>query len=424
MAYVATVVRARLVSMDVSLEEAATDLGSRPWKVLRTITLPIIAPAILAGWLLAFTLSLDDVVITSFTTGPGATTLPILIWSKVKLGVTPDINALATLIVVVVGIGVAIAGVVLHRLEAAPRARHPGRDRRQHPMTIVAETPEDATQLADLKTPLGQPGSGRVRYAAATHFYNRGKLSADALEVYRILALIDAEDPAPLLARNRELARLVAAAENYLATLEHRGKAGGAGGSRPPRSGTAGRRAGSPVVDAHLPAALAAVAAGGQRELAAAIAAAAPSLAWDIYDKYPIEAIGQTFRSGHAYASLVGPDGPFTAGDYDLGLFLIAPGVFYRDHRHAAPELYAPLTGPHGWRFAPGDPLDWLPAHVPVWNEPHRPHATKVGRRPLPLPLRLDARRRRARGHRRGRRLAGKGVRVKAAEVRVRSIRT
>ncbi len=117
MAYVAIIVRARLVSMDVSLEEAATDLGSRPWKVLRTITLPIIAPAIAAGWLLAFTLSLDDVVITSFTTGPGATTLPILIWSKVKLGVTPDINALATLIVVVVGVGVAIAGVILHRME-------------------------------------------------------------------------------------------------------------------------------------------------------------------------------------------------------------------------------------------------------------------------------------------------------------------
>ena len=118
MSYVATIVRARLVSIDIAVEEAATDLGSRPWKVLRTITLPIIAPAILAGWLLAFTISLDDVVITSFTTGPGATTLPILIWSKVKLGVTPDINALATLIVVVVGIGVAIAGVVLYRLEA------------------------------------------------------------------------------------------------------------------------------------------------------------------------------------------------------------------------------------------------------------------------------------------------------------------
>ena len=93
------------------------DLGSRPWQVLWDITLPIISPAILSGWLLAFTISLDDVVITNFTTGPGTTTLPILIWSKVKLGVTPDINALATLMVVTVGIGVGIAGVVLQRAE-------------------------------------------------------------------------------------------------------------------------------------------------------------------------------------------------------------------------------------------------------------------------------------------------------------------
>jgi putrescine transport system permease protein len=81
------------------------------------ITLPTIFPAILSGWLLAFTISLDDVVITSFTTGPGNTTLPLLIWSKVKLGVTPDINALATLTVLVVGTGVVIAGVILNRAE-------------------------------------------------------------------------------------------------------------------------------------------------------------------------------------------------------------------------------------------------------------------------------------------------------------------
>ena len=79
--------------------------------MLFDITLPIIAPAMVSGWLLAFTLSLDDVVITSFTNGPGTTTLPIYIWGKVKLGVTPDINALATIIVVVVGIGVVIAGI-------------------------------------------------------------------------------------------------------------------------------------------------------------------------------------------------------------------------------------------------------------------------------------------------------------------------
>jgi len=117
MVFVTTVVHSRMVQADTAIEEAAMDLGSRPWQVLWDVTLPVISPAILSGWLLAFTISLDDVVITSFTTGPGNTTLPLLIWSKVKLGVTPDINALATITVVVVGIGVAIAGWVLHRTE-------------------------------------------------------------------------------------------------------------------------------------------------------------------------------------------------------------------------------------------------------------------------------------------------------------------
>ena len=117
MTYVTVIVQSRLSAMDMSIEEAAMDLGSRPWQVLRDVTLPIISPAILSGWLLAFTISLDDVVITSFTTGPGYTTLPMLIWSKVKLGVTPDINALATVIVVVVAIGVAISAVILTRAD-------------------------------------------------------------------------------------------------------------------------------------------------------------------------------------------------------------------------------------------------------------------------------------------------------------------
>lgn len=117
MTYVTTIVQARLSSVDVSLEEAALDLGSKPWQVLKDITLPIIAPAIVSGWLLAFTISIDDLVITSFTTGPGATTLPILIWSKVRLGVTPDINALATIIVLTVAVGVAIAGYLMNRAE-------------------------------------------------------------------------------------------------------------------------------------------------------------------------------------------------------------------------------------------------------------------------------------------------------------------
>ncbi len=117
MVFVTTVVHSRMIQADVSIEEAAIDLGSKPWQVLRDITLPVISPAILSGWLLAFTISIDDVVISNFVTGPGNTTLPILIWSKVKLGVTPDINALATITVVIVGIGVNIAGILLQRAE-------------------------------------------------------------------------------------------------------------------------------------------------------------------------------------------------------------------------------------------------------------------------------------------------------------------
>jgi len=117
MVFVTTVVHSRMVQADRAIEEAAMDLGSRPWQVMFDVTLPVISPAILSGWLLAFTISLDDVVITSFTTGPGNTTLPLLIWSKVKLGVTPDINALATLTVIVVGTGVALAGFILNRAE-------------------------------------------------------------------------------------------------------------------------------------------------------------------------------------------------------------------------------------------------------------------------------------------------------------------
>ena len=103
MVFVTTIVQSRMLSADRAIEEAAIDLGSRPWQVKCDVTLPVIAPAILSGWLLAFTISMDAVVITNFTTGPGTTTLPILIWSKVKLGVTPDINVLATLTVLVVG---------------------------------------------------------------------------------------------------------------------------------------------------------------------------------------------------------------------------------------------------------------------------------------------------------------------------------
>lgn len=106
MCYVSVVVSSRLVSFDQSLEEAALDLGATPFDAFRSVTLPIIAPSVIAGWLLAFTLSLDDLVIASFTTGPGATTLPIKIYSAVRLGVSPEINALSTIMITVVAVGV------------------------------------------------------------------------------------------------------------------------------------------------------------------------------------------------------------------------------------------------------------------------------------------------------------------------------
>jgi putrescine transport system permease protein len=120
MAYVAVVVRSRLAGMDETLEEAAMDLGGRPLAVFFDITVPMLMPALVSGWLLAFTLSLDDLVISSFVSGPGATTLPMLIFAKVRLGVTPDINAIATIIIALVSIGVITAALVSRRRERAP----------------------------------------------------------------------------------------------------------------------------------------------------------------------------------------------------------------------------------------------------------------------------------------------------------------
>jgi putrescine transport system permease protein len=117
LAYVAVIIQSRLAGMDQSLEEAALDLGARPFRVLLDITLPLLAPGMVAGWLLAFTLSLDDLVIASFVSGPGSNTLPMLIYSRVRLGLRPDINALATIIIVTVAIGVLIAGWLLLRQE-------------------------------------------------------------------------------------------------------------------------------------------------------------------------------------------------------------------------------------------------------------------------------------------------------------------
>lgn len=114
-AYVVVVVQSRLRQADRSIEEAALDLGARPARVFFVITLPMIAPALLAGWLLAFTLSLDDLVIASFTSGPGSTTLPMVVFSSARLGVSPQINALATILIVAVALSILIAARVMTR---------------------------------------------------------------------------------------------------------------------------------------------------------------------------------------------------------------------------------------------------------------------------------------------------------------------
>jgi putrescine transport system permease protein len=117
MAYVTVVVQSRLSSFDDSLEEAALDLGARPAKVFFRITVPLILPAILSGWLLAFTLSWDDVVVTQFVSGPGSNTLPMVIFSRVRLGVNPVVNALATLMVLIVAFGVVLSAILMRRQE-------------------------------------------------------------------------------------------------------------------------------------------------------------------------------------------------------------------------------------------------------------------------------------------------------------------
>jgi putrescine transport system permease protein len=116
-AYVTITVQSRLSAADRSLEEAAMDLGATPQRAFVEITLPIISPALVSSWLLSFTLSIDDLVISSFVSGPGADTLPMVIYSKVKLGVSPDVNALATLIITAVGSCIIAAGVLMRRTE-------------------------------------------------------------------------------------------------------------------------------------------------------------------------------------------------------------------------------------------------------------------------------------------------------------------
>lgn len=122
MCYVSVVVSSRLITFDRSLEEAALDLGCSQLQTFFLVTLPIIAPAVISGWLLAFTLSLDDLVIASFTAGPSSTTLPIKIWSSIRLGVSPEINALSSLLIGIVAVGVITASIITKRTSLRQQA--------------------------------------------------------------------------------------------------------------------------------------------------------------------------------------------------------------------------------------------------------------------------------------------------------------
>jgi hypothetical protein len=228
-----------------------------------------------------------------------------------------------------------------------------------------------------------------VRYGAAMRLWAAGRIGDADLESWRVAAAHDAAGlmEAEMTAHNPDaaVARLIGEADRYLAGLsgpgiaEVRARIALAPAAQAVSPEAAVAPTANPVLDRWLAPALAAMDRPG---LAAAIAGAAPHLAWTNYH-YPSGQAGPAFPRAHAFATLIGDGGPANLPGFDLGLFLIAPGVFYRDHRHAAPELYAPLTGPHRWRFRPGAPLVAKPAHVPVWNPPHQPHATLAGAVPF-----------------------------------------
>lgn len=250
--------------------------------------------------------------------------------------------------------------------------------------------------LALLHSPLHGAGSGRVRYGAAMALWRAGQMSEAQLEVYREAAADDGRDPAAML-RDRNLPpvrpprrdaghaldTLVRAIEDYLLGLSHPGAAEvRAGLARRPLQPIDLRPHPNPVVARWLDTALAAIEA-PHHALARAIADASAHLEWMTYDAYPRDLAGEAFAEGHAFAPLIGETAPYRAAEFELGLFLIAPHVTYRDHWHPATELYAPLTGPHGWRFGVDAPRQIKSAHEPVWNPPNHPHLTRTGSAPF-----------------------------------------
>jgi len=247
-----------------------------------------------------------------------------------------------------------------------------------------------------LHTALGLPGSGRLRYAAAMAHHRDGAISAAVLEVYRIASATDALDPAVLLAERglpvparaaqtpqTTVRALLDEADRYLATLPGPGVAEVRAALTAHRAGpltlTMPLAPGSEVVDTHLPAALDRLQA-THPALAQAIAAACPHLTWQPLTDAPP---GAAALPPQAHARLIGPAAALPAPDFDLCLLLIAPHAFHHDHRDGAPRLYAPLTGPHGWRFGLTAPLVVKPAHAPVWTPAHRALSIKIGPTPF-----------------------------------------
>ena len=217
-----------------------------------------------------------------------------------------------------------------------------------------------------------------MRYAAAMYFFQRGMMSERELEAYRASSKIDGRPTSPA---QDAIANLAEGVAEYISGLEFPGKKDAIAGMSRWAHGTPRPVSASAVAAcSHLPAAFAAMT---DRKLAALLEAAAPHLAWANFSGYPIVEIGEAFAHNNVYATLIGEGAPYPAEDFDVGLFLIAPYIFYRDHNHAAPELYAPLTGPHGWRFECGTSLRWQAAGIAVWNEPHRPHAIMAGEVPF-----------------------------------------
>ncbi len=251
-----------------------------------------------------------------------------------------------------------------------------------------------------LTEPPGPPGSGRRRYGAAMALHASGALTTAQLEAYREAATTDAIDPRRVMA-DRGLAPpeppaatiadrlryLLSGIDRCLTGLYGPGIAETRSRLAPflltapqPRPAARGRK--TPVVTHHLPHALRSLAA-TDPALATAIGALANDLDWITCDACPEAEIGPHFGKNHAFTSLIGAGAPWAAKGFDLGLFLLAPGLLYRDHAHPAAELYLPLTGPHHWRFAPGRPFRALPALRPVWNPPNQPHATLTGDLPF-----------------------------------------